>query len=81
MESHGQSTPPLHSHRGLAITDAEQRENVYQHFRFTTRATRNVVMWGAVFPVFIAGIAYVYDVSPGCAQRSDAGVCEWRKWS
>jgi len=40
-----------------------QRENVYQHFKFTKRATRNIVTWGALFPAFIAGVAYVYDVS------------------
>ena len=39
-----------------------QRENVYQHFKFTKRATRNIVTWGALFPAFIAGVAYVYDV-------------------
>jgi len=41
----------------------KQRENVYQHFKFTKRATRNIVTWGALFPAFIAGVAYVYDVS------------------
>jgi hypothetical protein len=40
-----------------------QRENVYQHFKFTKRATRSIVIWGALFPAFIAGVAYVYDVS------------------
>jgi len=40
----------------------DQRENVYQHFKFTKRATRSIVIWGALFPAFIAGVAYVYDV-------------------
>jgi hypothetical protein len=45
-----------------------QRENVYQHFKFTKRATRSIVIWGALFPAFIAGVAYVYDVRLVCLQ-------------
>ena len=40
-----------------------QRENVYQTFRFTRRATRHIVVLGALVPASIALIAYTFDVS------------------
>ncbi|KAL7419761.1 hypothetical protein Q5752_005677 [Cryptotrichosporon argae] len=40
---------------------SQMRENVYQHFTFTRRATRHVMLWGLVFPAAIAGVAMAYD--------------------
>ncbi|GFZ42869.1 hypothetical protein JCM24511_00587 [Saitozyma sp. JCM 24511] len=37
------------------------RENVYQNFKFTKRATRSVLLFTLVFPAVIAGIAIRYD--------------------
>ena len=40
-----------------------QRENVYQTFKWTPRATRQVLLWGAIVPGTIAALAWRYDVS------------------
>lgn len=39
-----------------------QRENVYQHFKFTRTATRHVLTWGIAVPAFIAVCAWKFDV-------------------
>jgi hypothetical protein len=39
------------------------RENVYQHFKFTPKATRSVVAWGLLFPAAIAYTTWVSGVS------------------
>ncbi|KAK8861329.1 hypothetical protein IAR55_002148 [Kwoniella newhampshirensis] len=40
---------------------SQMRENVYQHFKFTRRATRQVITLGFLVPAFIAGIAVSFD--------------------
>jgi hypothetical protein len=40
-----------------------QRENVYQTFTFTKRASRTALALGLVVPAAIAAIAMTYDVS------------------
>ena len=53
------------------------RENVYQHFKFTPKATRQVVAWAVVFPAVIAYASWAYDVSVewagerGCGDASE----------
>ncbi|WVR04076.1 hypothetical protein IAU60_001075 [Kwoniella sp. DSM 27419] len=40
---------------------SQMRENVYQHFKFTRRATRQVFTWGLLVPATIALIAVSFD--------------------
>jgi hypothetical protein len=42
------------------------RENVYLHFKFTPKTTRQVLLWGLAVPGLIAYTAYTQDVSRGC---------------
>ncbi|RSH84510.1 uncharacterized protein EHS24_006032 [Apiotrichum porosum] len=37
------------------------RENVYQHFKFSRRATRLVAFYGIIFPATIYGLSALYD--------------------
>lgn len=50
-------------HHRARVSDAVQRENVYQNFTFTRRATRAAVVLGLVIPGTVALIAMAYDVS------------------
>lgn len=69
----GQVKAKLSANENLASWDQEaapledqahtQRENVYQTFKWTPRATRQVLMWAVIVPGSIAAIAYRYDVS------------------
>ena len=47
----------------LLTTDNEQREAVYQHFRFNSRTARQSILGLVVFPAAIFAIAYNQDVS------------------
>ncbi len=40
-----------------------QRENVYQHFRFTPKTARQVLFWGAIIPLGMGYVAWKTDVS------------------
>lgn len=40
-----------------------QRENVYKTFRFTSKTSRQVVVFGAVVPAIIGAACYLNDVS------------------
>jgi hypothetical protein len=40
-----------------------QRENVYQHFKFTPRATRQVLLLVGIVPAAIGYAAWTQDVS------------------
>lgn len=42
---------------------AAMRENVYQHFKFTRRNTRTIMLLGVVVPVAIGALCLKYDVS------------------
>lgn len=39
------------------------RENVYKNFRFTSKTSRQVFVYGAVVPALIGAICYYNDVS------------------
>ncbi|OCF30829.1 hypothetical protein I316_07552 [Kwoniella heveanensis BCC8398] len=38
-----------------------KRENVYQHFKFTRKTTRQVFTWGFIVPAAIALISVTFD--------------------
>ncbi|WVF66705.1 hypothetical protein IAT40_001447 [Kwoniella sp. CBS 6097] len=40
---------------------SQMRENVFQHFKFTKKTTRQVFTWGLVVPATIALIAVTFD--------------------
>ena len=41
-----------------------QRENTYQNFQFTSRATTRVMLWALLVPVATGFLFVRYDVSP-----------------
>ena len=46
----------------LLNTDNEQREAVYQHFRFNSRTARQSILGMVVFPVAVFALAYQQNV-------------------
>ncbi|WVQ94317.1 hypothetical protein IAU59_001396 [Kwoniella sp. CBS 9459] len=49
-------------HGGFAIERwSQMRENVFQHFKFTKKTTRQVFTWGLIVPAAIALISVTFD--------------------
>lgn len=57
------------------------RENVYQHFKFSRRATRLVAFYGIIFPATIYGLSALYDVSRMSRCAGDEDVLDTWSWS
>lgn len=61
MELYGPSSFHIDYTLELIVTP-DQRENTYQTFAFTRRATQNVMVWAILVPSTMAFLAVRYDV-------------------